>query len=709
MRKLLTLALFTITLAGITGTVSAKTYEPLKHKLTYPNPAEDFYLLDLDRDGAKELYTCKYGSTGYVYSFTANGTFQWHTWFRGVTTGAGCTQMGEDLVYIYVDDINNNKDLDIFAGSRVRGEKINLNPIYYFERETDPEQGTHKVKERWRFDDFQGILTDMTAADVNSDGTKEIIAASTGAFVYVIDARGIKKAVQDTRIVDGEIITETIYVLVPKVLNKYELDGAVHSIHASDIDGDGRQEIIAGTYNSVYLIDGSIKWRYEAGNRITGVYAAGLKGGSGSTVIATDGGRVYLIDVSGKLKAAIDAGDVADVAAADIDNDGSSEIIAAVGKDIQAFYTNGSFKWKFSVGEDIQSMKLLSANELVISTRKGITLLETDDEYAKNVEAYKQYMKAREYYFSRDCKNAQAPLEEALEIFTEIENIEGVIRCEEIKESCKGDYDKQRLADEYYGLAEKYFQDKSYEDARAYAERALEIYLDLKDNGAVVRKCGPLIQKIEKEEFRIKIESADKDYSTAYMHYSNDEFDDAVVHLDKALQTYRRLNYSKGIEDCERIYAEIGKKKGKNAADEFYEEGRTNFDLMGYEEAIGPLEQAMKLYTELKLGDEAEKAGSLKDRAEKYVEGKGYHALAQECYEKEEYVNATYYAEKSKDIYMELEDYDKAADTVRLIGRIEQKIGEKRMYSPGNIATVVAAIIFIIIAAVFTIKKLKKR
>ena len=781
---------------GLSGLASAESFDPLRHKMTYPTPADNFYFLDLYKNNKRDLYVCSYDDNrnkGYVNVYIENGTRIWGTYFRGKEEADECVYMDENIRRIYVDDINNNKDLDIIVSTALRGEKINLNPLYYFERETDEETGLHMLVQRWKYAGFEGIATGIEAADVNNDKIKEIIAASSLGFIYILGDTGVKETKKyvrprmiekkywfSTEIADMEadlnneivperfrdilkqkgcileeeancvitahtdlfrtypddwrisdrnytfglrkegyalkIYNETLgskivssYRLTASVLNKYVLDGAVYSIFTGDVDGDGQPEIVAGTYESIYLIDGSITWRYQVNERIQKVYATKLSGEQSYTVIGTDGDKIYSVGPDGNLKSEIEVWNVTDIAALDIDNDTETEILAAVKDSIIAYYTNGSFKWNYSVGREILSLRVLSPTEIAVSTGKNIQLLETDNRFRINAEAYKYYRQAQGYYLNRDCRNAMVPLEKARELFKQINNSEGLLLCDNIDEMCQHDFDKQKLADEYYAQAEKYFQENNYEQAKSHVEKAIDIYIEIGDSSSVTWKCYPLKQKIEEQIFKIKLEEADRLYSNAYVQYTKDDYVNATTYLEKALGIYKEINYTKGIEDCDSLSADIEKKQKMRTADEAYEEAKKMLEALEYKEAMPSLEKALAIYQEIGMTEKSGEVSSLKNLTEKRLAADEYYSLAEEYYTAGDYGNATFYANESKSIYTSLEDYSKAANSAKLLTDIERKNQEKSLMQMATIAGAVAIILIFVVLIILTISKLKKK
>jgi hypothetical protein len=703
--KLCTIILVAAILA-LAGAASAGLYLPIKYKWDYSVSTELFYFLDLQQNGQMEVYTVVLGQENYINAFNSTGDIQWSTTINEMKRDSGCTPVGEDVYYIYIDDINNNRDLDIFVASKVRGEKVNLNPVAYFERETDEAAQNHKQIERWKFNNFEGVVNDMTSADLNSDGKKELIAASALGFVYTLGDTGTRQPKTVTYLENGTWKQRTTYILQVQVINKYELDGnAVNSLAVSDIDRDGTAEIIAGTYRGIYLIDGGVKWRYPTETKITKVAASNLD--EKGLIAATDGSVLFVLDSTGKLKWQKSTENVADILVSDLDNDTELEVVTAEGDKLRAYNSVGEHKWEYPQGEIIHKVRLLSNDELVISTKNRIYLMERDGSYAKNLTGYKYLDTAQEYYENEDCYSARSPAQKAMEIFTEINNTYGMLDSESILLYCANETASKDLADEYYSLAQKNFQDKNYEDARAYADKAMEIYADVKYTYGVFL-CGKLLQEIDAEEFQIKVQAADKLYSQAFWYYTTGELHNSTISLEKAKRTYEEINYTKGLENCESLFKDIEIKQKKGTANELSDLAKRKYAELEYRDAIISADQALQIFQEINATNETIELEQLKSLSQRHIDAEELYVLAEGNYQAGQYENATYYANQSKSIYAELEEYQRAAVSDQLISDSQAKIKEKNMWDMAQTGGMVAGAIIVVLGALLVLSKFRR-
>ena len=119
----------------------------------------------------------------------------------------------------------------------------------------------------------------------------------------------------------------------------YGEENALLSLQAADLDGDGRDEVVAGgRTRSVHAYkDGSPLWRYSTGGAVRSVCVADLENDGRPEIVAgSEDTRVYVLDATGTLRWSYEIPFyfqdpiVRSVFTGDINGDGNLEVIAAV-------------------------------------------------------------------------------------------------------------------------------------------------------------------------------------------------------------------------------------------------------------------------------------------------------------------------------------------------------------------------------------------
>ena len=222
-----------------------------------------------------------------------------------------------------------------------------------------------------------------------------------------------------------------------------------------------------------------------------------------------------------------------------------------------------------------------------------------------------------------------------------------------------------------------------------------------------VIKCDKLIQEIKGIEYDVTLEKAKEYYTEAYYLYTTGSYRNSTVYLEMARDIYVELNHSEGITKCDFLLGEIEAMEREKVADDFYSMAQERYQLSEYDDALASLEQALEIYEELNLSDKLAKCNSLKNQAENYLKADEYYSLAMEYYGSEYYVNATYYANESRKIYLKLED-DEGVDVCEdLLEDIEKKMKDIEMTRLLKISAGVIAVILFIIIIFFVVRRFR--
>lgn len=228
-------------------------------------------------------------------------------------------------------------------------------------------------------------LADLVIADLDGDGSKEIVASDgTGVFVYDADSGAVKWSVGSgggMSIAVGnsdadpamEIVTTT-YGGKGYLLNG--LSGAVKweyinsfgaRVRLADLDGDGRQEIVgAAPWGKITVFDADLKspaWEYKTELDITSVMVSDADGDGVPEIIYGDGqwGSTHAIDARSHAKkwSVRNPGYVVEaISLADLDLDGKKELLW--GTSGTTLYVadplTGGVKWKNTSEHGLQAV-----------------------------------------------------------------------------------------------------------------------------------------------------------------------------------------------------------------------------------------------------------------------------------------------------------------------------------------------------------------
>lgn len=308
---------------------------------------------DIDGDGKLEIVFGCYRNDSSVYALNAeNGSLLWK--FNAAGSAEGCNDVAP-IIY----DVDGDGELDVIVPS-------SCNPKTYC---LDGKTG--KVK--WMCNS-RGSDSPPTIADIDGDGKPEILHGEFGGYVLCINGEDGSVAWEiaidtDSWIQTAPTITDLnndgkldfvvatwnavnrnankVYAYRAsdqKLLWTYPLSDVVyHGTAVGDLDGDGKPELVIGSYNdTLYCLNGengTTNWKYSLGQYFAAAgpaVIADLDGNGECEVIFSAWYKMTVLTKNGKVKWQTDipgyGSSFRGVAVADVNNDTYKDLIFGTDK-----------------------------------------------------------------------------------------------------------------------------------------------------------------------------------------------------------------------------------------------------------------------------------------------------------------------------------------------------------------------------------------
>ena len=167
-----------------------------------------------------------------------------------------------------------------------------------------------------------------------------------------------------------------------RLLWRYRTGAPLHSLDAGDLDGDGRSEVVVGgDDNQVHALapDGSPLWVWRTGSRVTSLRIGKVEGrGRGEVLAGCWDGGLWLLGAGGELRWHVRRADgVSVVELVDLDDDGRLEAVAGDrGGGVTLTDAKGVSQWTYRTGGQVRKLRVSDVdgdgrNEMIIASADG--------------------------------------------------------------------------------------------------------------------------------------------------------------------------------------------------------------------------------------------------------------------------------------------------------------------------------------------------
>lgn len=324
-------------------------------------------LADLDLDGKMDLILP--AADGNLYRLTEDGNVLWKAELAAAgpsatdppadgqpsakgapaarAEAAGDENPAADgTVGVTLGDVDRNGTLDILVS--VGGTLLCLAP---------------DGKEQWTYELNEPIQSFATVADLEGDGSPEVLFGANDNRLHVLSGDGNEKWSFETR------------------------SWIVGGVATADLDGNGRLEVVFGSMDyKVYCLDstGKLEWEFETEDWVQSspCIADVDRDGGRDVVVAADDGTLYCLSRRGTLKWKEELAGAARqrvyLAVADLDGEGTLETVAALPTgQIMVYTAFGDRAWARSVGGGVQGSPLIADlngdgwQDLLVATAAG--------------------------------------------------------------------------------------------------------------------------------------------------------------------------------------------------------------------------------------------------------------------------------------------------------------------------------------------------
>lgn len=548
----------------------------------------------------------------------------------------------------------------------------------------------------WTFSSRGGVNF-VDIADLGNDSSKEIIVGSSeqtivgaSGWIDALDREGkgkwqyflpgfVSKVFVDD--LDGDGKQEVIASVFSRI-HLVDSNGqkiwsgsprnmyTVKSFYADDINKDGKKELIVGagsgsTHNEVYVMDssGEILWSSRVSGEVYAITSSDLDGDGALEILVGCYGRggidgreaaVHVFNnTGGEILNYATEGGVASLLVDDIDSDGKAEILVGSYAELIVLDNKGGDLWRYATGGVIQDI----ISEDIDGDGKREIVLGSNDVYALK---------------------ADGSLKWSNKVGSEVYDLAVI------------DLNKDGLKEVIVGSDMAYVLDSEGKTMWEYKTGNIVKSIsvdDLENDGYLELAIG----SADKNTYLFKSDTyamggeANKNYEMAESSYNKKDYDNAMNYAKKAKELYLTVKDNKGISDTETLIARIkgdSERTGQeeSQADAFYNMSRDLYLAGDYINASKYAQKAKYKYNYLKNYDLVGKCDDLINNSDKFlgIESGKYLRNSSDSLDNGDYELAVEYAWRARSGYDYLKDKEGTLVVDELLAKAYYKLAELR-------------------------------
>lgn len=372
-------------------------------------------------------------------------------------------EVGEWVRDIFVDDLDNNGDNEILIVSG--GTNIDYIEKIYTEINNETGNLTYVRNRSEEYSENGSLwIFNINGSLSSSYHTDNIVWCVYSSFLRDGEDRDITAGSKMVITLDKNAVELWTF-------KSLEEDYSIKEVLIDDIDNNRINEVVAAftspIVSGIHVLyrDGSEIWQYRissiSSKDILGLFSINLDIDDDKEIVIASEKGIYVLDKKGEV-----------------------EWIYLLTRDIDGIQVT-------DLGDN-------EYKDFIIASGNSLFVYEISKDFIKLQRADRYYQEAKRYYDSANYQDAIASLTNARYIYSELGNSEGISICdsllEKINEGLKEN--KRGNANSLYRKALSKYYLGEYKEAREYAENALEIYTRIEDEKGI-SKCNSLLKDIK--------------------------------------------------------------------------------------------------------------------------------------------------------------------------------------------------------------------